>query len=212
MRSHQPWLSVISTMAIAMILSATTPQVWARLPLPRPEIYLVRNSLGLLFALYAGGALFITRRWHRGAVRPRMALVVLLLIGLSFPALYWGGYLLVMLVLTLFPLSYPLDRQLPVMVCGAMVLTSALGARWVAAALAKLTGRTDRTLRRGMVLWGALWPFVGLIAPAARNGDTAWPFFDFSPGSVLAWQLPIGLASAAWFIRAKSRCSGAAPP
>ena len=93
-----------------------------------------------------------------------------------------------------------------------MVLTSALGARWVAAALTKLTGRTDRTLRRGMVSWGALWPFVGLIAPAARNGGTAWPYFDFSSGSVLAWQLPIGLASAAWFIRAERRCSGAAPP
>ena len=93
-----------------------------------------------------------------------------------------------------------------------MVLTSALGARWVAAALKKLTGRSDRTLRRGMVLWGALWPFVGLIARAARISDNAWPFFDFRPGGLLAWQLPIGLASAAWFIRAESRCSGAAPP
>ena len=155
---------------------------------------------------------FITRRWHRVVVAPRTALVALLLVGLSFPALYWGGYRLVVLVLMLEPLRSPVDRQLPFLICGSTLLMSALGARWVAAALTKLTGRSDRTLRRGMVLWGALWPFVGLIAPAARYRDTAWPFFDFSPGSVLAWQLPIGLASAAWFIRAERSCSGAAPP
>jgi hypothetical protein len=212
MRTHQPWPPVIATMAIAMILSAMTPQVWGRLLLPRLQIYVVQNSVGLFFALYAGGALFITTRWHRVVVAPRAAWIAMLLISLSFPALYWGGYLLVVLVLVLEPLRYPVDRQLPFMIYGAMVLTSALGARWVAAALTKLTGRTDRPLRRGMVLWGALWPFVGLIARAARISDTIWPLFDFSPGSVLAWQLPIGLAGAAWFIRAERSCSGTAPP
>jgi hypothetical protein len=171
---------------------------------------------GLFFALCAGGALFATRAFHGVRVAPRAALTALLSVGASFPVLFWAGGLL---GLPLAIASEGHGHSSPVTIVLPMAPASALGARWVAAVLANLTGRVDRTLRRAMVAWAAAWPLVGVagqqvVRRALSPGSFAWLlFYDLlSPGMVLAWQLPIGLACGVWFLRAgralpcQSRC------
>ena len=198
------WLPVLATMAVAMTLSSTL----ALLPVLDLAVSSVAfaHGLGLCFALYAGGALFVTRRHHGVSVASGAAWFAILSVGVSFPVLFWGGSLLVALP---FMVRERIGEWLfPVLGTSAMIVSSALGARWVAAALRKLTGRADATLAWAMTAWGAAWPLICLLAERAarlilRPGSFGWLLvYDmFSPGMVLIWQLPIGLACAAWFLR-----------
>ncbi len=202
---------VLLTMAVAMTLSSTL----ALLPALDLAVSSVATAhgLGLCFALYAGGALFVTRRHHGVSVTSRAAWTEILLVGVSFPVLFWGGSLLAALPFMLVRERIA-ERWFPVSITGSMILSSALGARWVAAALRKLTGRADATLAGAMTAWGAVWPLVCWVAQRAahwglRPGSFSWLLlYDmFGPGMVWLWQCPIGLACAAWFLR-----RGAGPP
>ena len=196
---------VLLTMAVAMTLSSTLALL-AVLDVAVSSVA-VAHGLGFCFALYAGGALFVTRRYHGVRVAALAAWTAILCVGVSFPVLFWGGSLLVAL-----PFMFVGERLaewwFPVLITGSMIVSSALGARWVAAALKKLTGRADATLAGAMTAWGAAWPLVCLLAQRAaqrglRPGSFSWLlFYDmFSPGMVWMWQCPIGLAGAAWFLR-----------
>ncbi|HEY7374129.1 MAG TPA: hypothetical protein VIF57_18350 [Polyangia bacterium] len=198
----------MSMMGVMTVLSSATTLPFVLVPDFAPGILTVFiHCLGLVFAVDAGAALLVTRRAHGVDVAPRAALTAIVSVGVSFPLLFWGGTLLAYPFLLLTEKVHELS-WLPAV--GAMILSSALGARWVAATLTRLTGRDDRQLRRGMVAWGAAWPLLSLLAQhAARaaftRGSPGWLlFYDlFTPGTLLAWQLPIGLAAAAWFVRAR---------
>jgi len=217
MPTHRRWLPVLSTMTVAMALSAATLQQFSDGLGPRPFPWLPRLSpfaachgIGLVFAFYAASALRLTRRWHDASVASGKIPGAIIRISLTFPALYWGGILVVSVIIKEAP--YPrIEAQFEPLMYGAMVGTSALGARSVAGVLANLTGRVDRPLRRAMVVWGACWPLVHPLADRLQSGrGVSWLWFDlFAPGKVLAWQLPIGLACAAWFVRAGA---GRPPP
>jgi hypothetical protein len=192
-------------MAVAMTLSSTLTLL-AVLDSAVSSVA-TAHGLGLCFALYAGGALFVTRHHHGVRVATAAAWTAILSVGVSFPVLFWGGSLLVALPFKLAGERIA-ESWFPVLITGSMILSSALGARWVAATLTKLTGRADRTLAPAMTAWGAAWPLVCLLAQRGarlvlRPGSFSWLlFYDmFSPGMVLIWQLPIGLAGAAWFLR-----------
>lgn len=217
MPTHRRWLPVLSIMTVAMALSVATLQQLSDGVGPRPFPWLPRlnsfaafHGLGLLFALYAAGALRLTRRWHDVSVAPGKIPGAIIRISLAFPALLWGGILVVSLIIK--EAAYPrIEAQFERLMYGAMVVTSALGARSVAGVLASLTGRVDRPLRRAMVVWGACWPLVHPLADRLQSGTgVSWLWFDlFAPGKLLAWQLPIGLACATWFVRAGA---GRPPP
>jgi hypothetical protein len=214
MRSHRRWLVVLSIMAIAMVLCAVATQQLLTKPapppwpprMPRETANVLRNGIGLLFALHAGVALFVTRRWHRVAVPGRAALRALLSVGLSFPVLFWGGMVLACLVVRALPIRNARveDQISRVATYATMVTSSAAGAWWIARVLARLTGATNRLLCAAMVACGALWPFVLPLVYDARN-DGVWAVWFRDPmgvGPLLAWQLAIGVAAAAWFVRA----------
>jgi hypothetical protein len=201
-------------MAVAMVLSSTTALllVLALEASPGASSLALVHGLGLLFALYAGGALFVTRRAHGVRVAPRAAWTAVLSVGVSFPVLVWGGGLAA--IPLLFVAKGITGRpwggsSIPIL--GMATVASALGALWVAVTLKKLTGSAGPTLRRAMVAWGAAWPPICLFGQQAVNwaltpGSAAWRSsqqFNL-PLLALAWQLPIGLASAAWFVRAGS--------
>jgi hypothetical protein len=201
-------------MAVMTALSSATTLPFVLVPDFDPGILTVFiHGLGLFFALAAGGALFVTRHEHGVRVAPRAALTAVLSVGVSFPVLYWAGMLLACPFLRQTEALHQLPSQfswLPI--TGAMILSSALGARWVAATLTRLTGRDDRRLRAAMVAWGAAWPLLSLLAQqvarsAFTQGSLGWLlFYDlFTPGTLGLWQLPIGFASAAWFLRANLR-------
>lgn len=200
----------MSMMAVMTALSSATTLPLVLAPDGDPALLtLVIHCLGLFFALDAAAALLVTRRAHGVRVAPRAALTAVLSVGVSFPLLFWAGMLLA------YPFLWLTDKDralawLPM--AGAMIASSALAARWVAATLARLTGHADRGLRGTMVAWGAAWPLVSLLAQklarsAFTQGSPGWLlFYDlFTPGTLYLWQLPIGLASAAWFVRANLR-------
>jgi hypothetical protein len=209
----QRWLPTLSIMAFAMGLCGAAMAQLLTKPGPAPLIRSSResaivlvNGIGVLFALYVGLALFVTRRWHGVSVRPLAALRALLSVGLAFPLLFWGvSFSAGLLVRALAPAHPRIETDLfSVVFYASMIAASAAGAWWVAAALARLTGTIDRRLRIVMVAYGALWPLVQPLAHALRDSLAFdWLFHEqLAVGPLFAWQLPIGLASAAWFLRA----------
>jgi hypothetical protein len=160
---------------------------------------------GLRFVIAVSLPLFVINRWRRLNVAPPVAAAAGLLISLSFPVLLWGGLCVAAPIAAVLRALdvYSVDACF----VPAMMITSALGARFVAIALRKVTGRHDRTLRWAMVIWGGCWPLLQFLFPASARGRDAihWLFPKdhhwLGPVSILLWQIPIGVACAIWFLR-----------
>lgn len=161
---------------------------------------------GLQFVLSVAPPLIVLDRWRGLKVSPAVAASVGLLISFSLPALLFGAVLVggfLFSALEAARVRIPVEIQFPLLT----MIASALGARFVAAALHKLTGRPERSLRWAMVVWGICWPLLESRVIQLRNiiafrwlfpGDLGWQGLV----SILAWQIPIGLACVIWFVRA----------
>jgi hypothetical protein len=177
MTALRRWVPVLSAMTLAMTFSSC---VLRALGLTGEVDW---NLVGLLFAVAVWLALVATRRWHGVRGEPTMIFPAVFVVAISFPGLLHGtpylmlGFKKLLGSMTAMSLS--------------MMIASAIGARVVAAGMSWATGRRDRLLLWSMVTWGAGW----------------WPLhlpLSMSPldrGSLLAWQLPVGLACAAWALR-----------
>jgi hypothetical protein len=170
-------------------------------------------AVGFRLVVAVAPPLFAIDRWWRVGVELDVAASAATLISLSFPVLYYGTMLVAAIINPTF--------QLLGMIVGikysdpfwpATMIASAIGARFVAAALARMTKRQDKNLRRAMVLWAACWPLLQYVYPprakhfASDASLLEWLFPPhrtwFGPFSILAWQIPIGLACVIWFLRA----------
>jgi len=215
-------LGVLAVMGLAMVCSTATlasapVRTVIRADSPdHPLIFFgdgqlrVRTLLfGFVFVGWAAIALVLTRAWHGVRVARRTALQVAAYVGLALTLM-----LLVAGGLSAIP-GGSSGGAFAIYV-GLSMAVSVLGAYVVARATRLVTGRPKPLLSRSMLLWGACWVLIqqmlehlrlmadsevlatGVIPGVARAAHT------FAPELVLAWQLPVGLAVAAWFVRTHS--------
>jgi hypothetical protein len=161
---------------------------------------------GLQFVLALAPPLIVLDRWRGLNVPPSVAASVALLISLSLPALLFGA---VLLGGFLFSALEAARVRIPVEIQNILLTmtASALGARLVAAALRKLTGRPERSLCWAMVVWGTCWPLLQVRLLQLWDVVAFRWLFPGGLGwrnlvSVQSWQIPIGLACVIWFLRA----------
>ena len=173
------------------------------------------RDFGLLISVRLVLAVFlpllaIDRLWRVG-VELEVAITAAILISASFPVLFFGGMFGAGIINpTVQLVGMVLRIREPNSIIPAMMIASAAGARFVAAALRKMTGRSDPILRRAMWIWGACWPLLLYLYPPVGRHDAerelTWLFARghtwLGPFSILAWQVPISLACAIWFLRA----------
>jgi hypothetical protein len=215
-------LGVLAVMSLAMVCSTATlasapVRTVIRAVAPdRPLMFFgdgqlrVRTLLfGFVFVGWASIALVVTRKWHgvrvarptalRAAANAGLALTLLLLVAGGLSAIPGGS-----------------SRGAFGIYVGLSMAISVLGAHVVTRATRLATGRPKPLLSRSMLLWGACWVLIqqmlehirlladaealtaGVVPVVARAAHT------FAPELVLAWQLPIGIAVAAWFVRTHS--------
>lgn len=215
-------LGVLAVMSVAMVCSTATlasapvRTVIRAVSPDRPLMFFgdgqlrVRTLLfGFVFVGWVSIALVVTRKWHgvrvsrptalRAAAYAGLALTLLLLVAGGLSAIPGGS-----------------SRGAFGIYVGLSMAVSMLGASVVARATRLVTGRPKPLLSRSMLLWGACWVLIqqmlehmrlladaealaaGVVPVVARAAHT------FAPELVLVWQLPIGLAVAAWFVRAHS--------
>jgi hypothetical protein len=215
-------LGVLAVMALAMVCSTATlasAPVRTVIRAVSPEHPLmffgdgqlrVRTLLfGFVFVGWVSIALVVTRAWHGVRVARRTALQTGAYVGLGLTLI-----LLVSAGLSAIPRGS--SRGGFEIYVGLSMAVSVLGAYVVSRATLRVTGRPKPLLSRSMVLWGACWVLIqqmlehlrlladsdalatGVVPVVARAAHT------FAPELVLAWQLPLGLAVAAWFVRTHS--------
>jgi len=215
-------LGVLAVMALAMVCSTATlasAPVRTVIRAVSPEHPLmffgdgqlrVRTLLfGFVFVGWVSIALVVTRAWHGVRVARRTAVQTAAYVGLGLTLI-----LLVAAGLSAIPGgSFPGAFGIYV---GLSMAVSVLGAYVVTRATLLATGRPKPLLSRSMLLWGACWVLIqqmlehirlladsevlatGVVPGVARVAHT------LAPELVLAWQLPLGLAIAAWFARRHS--------
>ena len=210
---------VLAVMTLAMVCSTATVAsapvrtVIRAVPGDHPLMFFgdgqlrVRTLLfGFAFVGWMSIALVLTRAWH--GVRPvrRTAVQAAAFVGLG----------LTMILVAAAGLSAVRASGTHAVYLGLTVAASALGAHIVARGTRQVTGRPKPLLTRSMFLWGVCWVGIQQVlehlreaaaAPAVAAGVVpagARVAHIFSPELVLAWQLPLGLAVAAWFLRTHS--------
>jgi hypothetical protein len=170
---------VLAAMIVAMTLSSCVLRA-----LGRTEAI---DAVGFLFAVGVWLALLASKPWHGVRGEPALIFPAVFVVSISFPVLLRATHYLISAFAALGAV-----RSMPVAMYVPMMLTSAIGARLVAAGMSWATGRPDRLLRRTMTAWGACWPLL--------HFPIGLPTLD--QGSLLLWHLPIGLACSAWVLRA----------
>ena len=213
---------VLAVMALAMVCSTATlasgpvRTVIRAVSPDHPLMFFgdgqlrVRTLLfGFVFVGWVSIALVVTRAWHGVRVARPTALQAAAYAGL-------GLTLILLVAAGLSAIPGGSSRGAFGIYVGLSVAVSVLGAYIVARGTLLVTGRPKPLLARSMVLWGACWVVIqqmlehlrfqadsealatGVIPGVARAAHT------FAPELVLAWQLPLGLAVAAWFVRTHS--------
>ena len=215
-------LGVLAVMAVAMVCSTATlasAPVRTVIRAVSPEHPLmffgdgqlrVRTLLfGFVFVGWVSIALVVTRAWHGVRVARRTAVQTAAYVGL-------GLTLILLVAAGLSAIPRGSSRGAFGIYVGLSMAVSVLGAHVVARGTLLVTGRPKPLLSRSMLLWGACWVLIqqmlehmrlladsevlatGVVPGVARVAHT------FAPELVLAWQLPIGLAVATWFVRMHS--------
>jgi hypothetical protein len=215
-------LGVLAVMAVAMVCSTATlasapiRTVIRAVSPDHPLMFFgdgqlrVRTLLfGFVFVGWVSIALVVTRAWHGVRVARRTALQAAAYAGL-------GLTLILLVAAGLSAIPGGSSRGAFWIYVGLSMAVSVLGAYVVSRATLLVTGRPKPLLSRSMLLWGACWVLIqqmiehirlladsevlatGVVPGVARVAHT------FAPELVLAWQLPIGIAIAAWFVRTHS--------
>jgi hypothetical protein len=215
-------LGVLAVMALAMVCSTATlasAPVRTVIRAVSPEHPLmffgdgqlrVRTLLfGFVFVGWVSIALVVTRAWHGVRVARRTGLQTAAYAGL-------GLTLILLVAAGLSAIPGGSSRGAFGIYVGLSMSVSVLGAYVVARATLLVTGRPKPLLSRSMLLWGACWVLIQqmlehmrlladseILATGVVPGVTRVAHI-FAPELVLAWQLPIGLAVATWFVRTHS--------